>query len=169
MPVPTPIIKLQGLDGILETLASLPAEVVSKNGGPVKAALRKGALVLLDEELLQLARVTSNATVEPYQHTGLLAKSVIASRGKAPSSGKGERYLVRIKRKAYTGRRGGKPVSTLKVAQLLEYGSATQNAEPWIRVAFQAKAVAAMDTITRELIIGVDRVVARLAAKNKGK
>lgn len=169
MLVPPPIIQLQGLDGILDTLASLPAEIVSKSGGPVKSALRKGALVLLDEELIQLARVTSNATVIPYQQTGLLKSSVIASRGKAPSSGKGERYLVRIKRKAYTNRRGGKPVSTLKVAQLLEYGSGTQNAEPWIRVAFQAKGGAAVDAITRELIIGVDRVVARLAAKNKGK
>ena len=33
--------KLQGVDGVLATLQSLPAEVVSKRGGPVKAALRK--------------------------------------------------------------------------------------------------------------------------------
>jgi hypothetical protein len=50
-------IQLTGLDGVLATLQSLPAEVVSKRGGPVKAALRKGALVILKAEKANLQAV----------------------------------------------------------------------------------------------------------------
>ena len=41
-------VKLTGVAGVLKTLSSLPAEVVSKRGGPVKAALAKGARFLRD-------------------------------------------------------------------------------------------------------------------------
>ncbi len=161
------VIQLQGADGVLYLLLQLPAEVVSKNGGPVKTALRKGARVIFIEEALNLARVTGNLTVEEYEGTKLLAKSLVITRGKAPTDGKGERVLIRIKRKSYT--RKGKPVTTLKTAQLLEYGSSTQPAEPWIRPAFQSKAAQAINTTTAELIIGLDRVVKKLAAQGGGK
>lgn len=155
-------IKLTGLDGVLKTLQSMPAEVVSKRGGPVRAALRKGAVVIQKQEKQNLLVATSNATTtEARENTGLLSKNVIVSRGKAPSDGKGERYLVRIKRKTYL-RRSGKAVTTLKTAQLLEYGSKQQPAEPWIRPAFQAKAAEAIRTIETELLRAIDRIAAKL-------
>lgn len=160
-------VKLTGLDGVLETLKSLPPEVVSRKGGPVKAALRKGALVILREAALNLARATDTLGSDDHTSTGLLQKNLIASRGKAPSSGKGERYLVRVRRKPYNRR--GEVVTTLKTAQLLEYGSSRQPAEPWLRPAFNAKARDAISTIETELVKGVDRVVKRLARLNKGK
>lgn len=162
-------VTLTGIDGVLETLKSLPAEVVSKRGGPVKTALRKGALVILKEERARLAAsILHTADGAERESTGLLMKSLIASRGKAPTSGKGERYLVRIKRKTYT-RKGGKPVTTLKTAQLLEYGSSKQPAEPFIRPAFRMTAAQAITTIQNELVKALDRVVNKLAQQNKGK
>lgn len=162
--------KLTGLDGVLDTLSKLPPEVVSKRGGPVKAALRKGALVILKAEKANLVSVTANATDEGKRlSTGLLLKNVIASRGKPPTGGKGERYVVRVRRKTYPGRGGGKPVTTLKVAQLLEYGSSQQPAEPWIRPAFLANARRAIETIERETLRAVQAVAAKLGAANKGK
>lgn len=161
-------IRLTGLDGVLKTLEQLPPEIVSKAGGPVKAALKKGALVIATEAALNVARNTQSLTNEEDRtSTGLLAASIIASRGKPPSSGKGERYLVRVKRKVYT--RKGKPVTTLQTGNLLEYGSEKQPAEPWIRPAFNAKAVTAIQTIERELIRSVERVVAKLARQNGGR
>lgn len=157
--------KLAGLDGVLATLQSLPPEVVSRRGGPVKYALRKGALVILKQEKANLHAATANTT--DSESTGLLLSSLIASRGKAPTSGKGERYLVRVKRKTYM--RKGKAVTTLATANLLEYGSSKQAAEPFIRTAFAAKAHESIKTIERELVAGIDRVVKKLAAKNKGK
>jgi len=161
--------KLSGLDGVLDTLKQLPPEVVSKRGGPVKAALRKGALVILKAEKANLRAATANANDEgKRESTGLLLKNLIASRGKAPTSGKGERYLIRVRRKTYT-RAGGKPVTTLQTAQLLEYGSSQQPAEPWIRPAFAANARLAIETIERETVRAVELVAAKLGAANKGR
>lgn len=162
-------IDIKGLDGVLDTLRSLPAEVVSKRGGPVRAALRKGALVIHRQELANLAAVTAiAASVEARLSTGFLAKNVVVTRGKAPTSGNGERYLVRVRRKGYPDRTG-KTVTTLAAAQLLEYGSSKQPAEPWIRPAFLSRAREAIEVTERELLAGVDRIVRKLAAKNKGK
>lgn len=161
--------RLTGLDGVLQTLQSLPAEVVSKRGGPVKAALRKGALVLLREASLNLARAVDALGPDgDEQSTGLLLRSLVATRGKAPFDGNGERYLVRVKSRTYPNRKG-KPVTTLKSAQILEYGSEKQPAEPWLRPAFNEKASEAIRTTEAELLKGIDRVVRKLAAQNKGK
>lgn len=156
-------LKLTGMDDVLDMLKSLPVEVVSKRGGPVKAALRKGAAVIQKEEIKNLHFVTSNATAsEKKESTGLLAKNIIVSRGKPPTGGKGERYLVRVKRKTYQ-RKGGKAVTTLKTAQILEYGSEKQTAEPWIRPAVLSKAVEAIHTVEIELLNGIDRIVKKLS------
>lgn len=164
-------VKMLGLDGVLDTLNSLPPEVVSKRGGPVKSALRKGALVILREAQMRLQRATANADEEGQREsTGLLEENLIASRGKPPTQGKGERYLVRVRRKAYGNRKDNRgPITTRKTAQLLEYGSTHQPAEPWLRPAFNAKAREAISTIERELAKGVDRVVKKLAVQNRGK
>jgi HK97 gp10 family phage protein len=161
--------QLSGLDGVLDTLRSLPPEVVSKRGGPVRAALRKGAVVIHKQELANLQAVTANMTEAGLRaSTGFLAKNVVVTRGRAPTSGKGERYLVRVRRKSYPDRKG-KGVTTLATAQLLEYGSSHQPAEPWIRPAFQSRAGEAIQTTQRELLAGIDRIVKKLAAKNRGK
>ena len=160
-------LKLTGLNGVLDTLRQLPPEVVSKRGGPVKASLRKGALVLLREAKLNLARATNDLDADGEESsTGLLQKNLIASRGKAPISGNGERYLVRVRRKTYPDRKG-KPVTTLASANLLEYGSSQQPAEPWLRPAFQSKAEEAIRTVEKELVAGVDRIVKKLARQNR--
>lgn len=172
----TVALNVKGIDGVLATLQSLPAEVVSKRGGPVKAALKKGALVILNEEKARLRAVVSNATASgKRESTGLLLANLIASRGKPPTSGKGERYLVRVKRKVYTqrpdgGARSGKGITTtIANAQRLEYSTGTQPAEPFIRPSFKLKAQQAITTIQTELVAGIDRVVAKLAQQNRGR
>lgn len=163
-------LKLTGLDGVLETLKSLPPEIVSKRGGPVKAALRKGANVILKQEKANLRAVMGHQVDgEQIAATGLLLKNLVTTRGKPPSDGKGERYLVRVKRKTYPRKGRGKAVTTLKTANILEYGSSKQPAEPFIRPAFNAKAAEAIRTVETELVKGIDKVVAKLAAQNKGK
>lgn len=159
----TETVKLQGADGVLNMLRQLPAEVVSKRGGPVRAALRKGAKVIQMQEIANLNAATASGNTS----TGLLAKNVVVTRGKAPTDGKGERYLVRIRRKGYPNRSAGKGkktsgVTTLKSAQLLEYGSSHQPAEPVIRPAFKSKAQAAITVATASLVEAVDRIAKRL-------
>lgn len=164
--------QLEGLAGILETLKSLPPEIVSKSGGPVKLALKKGAQVIRDEAAKNLkAAIAMNGDVS----TGLLEKNLIVSRGKAPSGGKGERYLVRIKRKPYDAQKlsrrqsAGKRVTTLKTAHLLEYGSSNQPATPWLRPAFRTKADQAVKVTVDDLKRRVDLAVKKLAKQNASK
>lgn len=165
-------VQLRGTDGILATLHSLPAEVVSKRGGPVKLALAKGARLIRDQAQVNLkAAIARNGDVS----TGLLEKNVIASRGKPPFGGKGERYLVRVRRKAYDGnkigkkQKAGKRVTTHKTASLLEYGSSHQPATPWLRPAVRHKGEQAINVITDDLQRRIGLVVKKLAQQNKGK
>lgn len=146
--------KLEGIDGVLDMLKNLPPEIVSKRGGPVRAALRKAASVIHKQEQANLAAATANGN----ESTGFLAKNVVVTRGKPPTEGKGERYLVRVKRKGYPDREG---VSTLQTAQLLEYGSSQQPAEPWIRPAFASKAREAIHVAEVEVVKAVERAAKR--------
>lgn len=157
-------VKLSGVDGVLQTLRGLPAEIVSKRGGPVKASLAKGARFLRDREQDNL-----RAVLEPGdESTGLLAQNIIASRGKPPTSGRGERYLVRVKRKMYPGRKG-EQVSTLKSAQLKEYGSEKQPARSFIRKTVQQHGAQTIEIVTTDLAGRVQKIVAKLAAQNRGR
>lgn len=166
-------VKLSGVEGILKTLQSLPPEVVSKRGGPVKLALKKGAMVIREEAAKNIAKMIFQGDDEnEKQSTGLLERNIIVSRGKAPAGGNGERYLVRVKKVAYDGqkikRRGsiGRRVTTLKTAHLLEYGSQHQPARPWLRPAFASKKQEAMNTVIEDLNKRVNRIVRRLARQN---
>jgi HK97 gp10 family phage protein len=150
---------------VLKLLHELPAEVVSKRGGPVRSALRKAALVIHKQAKTNLL-ATIGGDAEDVQSTKLLEQNLIVTRGRAPAYGKGERYLVRVRRKSYN--RKGKPVTTLKTAQIKEYGSSKQAPEPWIRPAFNAKATEAIRTAETELVKSIDRIVKKLA-KSKTK
>jgi len=146
--------RLSGLENVLESLHQLPAAIVSKNGGPVKLALAKGARLIRDQARLNLTAVINQAHGDS---TGLLEKNIVASRGKSPFKGRGERYLVRVRRKAYDGEKigkrekAGKRVTTQKTAHLLEYGSSRQPPRPWLRPAFAATAEKAIRTIETDL------------------
>lgn len=155
--------KISGLAGVLETLKALPPEIVSKKGGPVKLSLAKGARLLRDEAIKNL-RATANPDIE----TQLLVDNVIATRGKAPAGGKGERYLVRVKRKTYP-RNDKEAVTTHKTGQIKEYGSVNQAAEPWLRPAVQNKGPEVVTVITDDLIRRIDRTVKKIAKQNTGK
>lgn len=75
-------VKLSGVDGVLDLLKSLPPEVVSKRGGPVKLALAKGARLIRDAARQNLrAAIAENGD----ESTGLLLQNVISSRGKPPA------------------------------------------------------------------------------------
>lgn len=154
-------VKLEGVEQTLQMLRSLPPEIVSKRGGPVKLALAKGARLLRDEAKRNLqAAIAQSGDVS----TGLLLKNVIASRGKALTGAKGERYLVRVRRKAYPDRQG-ESVTTRKTAALLEYGSSHQPATPWLRPALQAKGAEVVRVVTEDLNRRIDLVVQKLARK----
>ena len=165
-------VRLSGVEGVLDTLRALPAEIVSKRGGPVKRALAKGARVIREQAALNLrAAIDLNGSVS----SGLLEKNLVVTRGKEPTGTKGERYLVRVRRKAYDGekltrrQKAGKRVTTHKTASLLEYGSSHQQATPWLRPAVQQRGGEAINVITSDLRRSIDLAVKKLAQQNRGR
>lgn len=154
--------KLHGLEGVLQTLKSLPPEIVSKRGGPARKALRKGALVILNAEKANLQRVTSNATASGKQEsTGFLLKNMVVRLGRLPTGENGEMYVVRPSVKSYV--RKGQLVTTSMTARFLEHGTSEQPAEPFARPAVESHGETAIRTIESELLREIDRVVAKLA------
>jgi len=159
-------VQLKGVESVLATLGELPAEVVSKRGGPVKLALAKGARILRDKAKANLrAAIAKGPTT---RSTGELEKRVIASRGKAPFGGKGERYLVRVKKRDYINADGVK-TNPLMTANLLEWGSSHQPAEKWLRNAVTQKGEEVISTVSADLLRRIDLTVKKLAMKNKVK
>lgn len=160
-------VNISGLDGVLEMLKQLPPEVVSKRGGPVKLALKKGATVIYKQADINLLLATQGMVSDEKQYsTGLLRKNLIVSRGKEPVGSKGERYLVRVRRKSYPDRKG-EVTTTLKTAQILEYGSSQQQPDPWIRPAFESKAEDAIRTVSDDLLQRIDKIVKKLSRQAK--
>ncbi|MBA0291032.1 hypothetical protein D7Y39_14545 [Stenotrophomonas maltophilia] len=158
-------LQIHGIDGVLSTLEALPAEVVSKRGGPVKLAIAKGARLLRDQAKDNFRRSVAQGGADSTETT---VENIVASRGKAPVGTKGERQLVRVKRRSYINAKGAK-TTTLRAAQLMEYGSATQPARPWLRPAVQRRGSQIIDVVSEDLLKRLDQITKRLAAQNGGR
>ncbi|HEY0878130.1 MAG TPA: hypothetical protein VGE10_06730 [Zeimonas sp.] len=161
--------KMTGLDGVLDTLRKLPPEVVSKKGGPVLRSLRKGASVLVKQ-----ARENFHAeALDPgksgiNQITGFTEKAIVARRRAPPPGERGERVVVTVLPRTHPGGRQyrGRTIKANDIAFIMEVGSSTQPAAPWLRPAYAAKKGEAMRVIEKTLVGDVNRIVARLS---KGK
>lgn len=146
-------LKVTGLNGVLDTLQRLPAEVVSKRGGPVKLALRAAALVIRAEVAKNLSERLSN------EKTGNIEKSLIATRGRGNLGFNGERYVVRYKKLKYKNR---EDILTVKTLHLFEYGSIKQPARKPIRDAASAKAQKAADVFSKRIGKEIAKVVNKM-------
>ena len=167
---------IKGTADLIKTLESLPVEVVSKRGGPVKLALKKAAMVIRDEESRRFnSLVNANGTNET---TGLLNKSIIVKRGRMEPGTKGEKYIVTFKRSVYVkslisaARKLGtaqssETVTTRKTAQLFEWGSSHQPPRKFILPSFHAKAGEAMDVFKDDLKRRIDIIAKRIARRSK--
>lgn len=153
-------VKIEGADRILDMLRALPPEVVSKRGGPVKLSLAKGARFLRDRAKENLRRQIARGPTT--RSTGGLEERVISSRGKAPFGGKGERYLVRVRKRDYVNADGVK-TNPLMTANLLEYGSGHQPAYPWLRPAVLVYGEKVIQMVTKDLGDRVEKLARKLA------
>lgn len=167
------VTKMEGLEGVLATLKSLPPELVSKGGGPVRLATRKGANIIRDRaEANMRARGMMPGNTEKNWATGFTAKHIIIRRTRLTKI-KGERFVVTIKTAHHPNGnkigKKGKPIRTNDIAFIMENGSAKQPAEPWLRPAFDEKKAEAASVMERELKAAIDRIVRKLARQNKGK
>ena len=158
-------VEMHGLAEVVQALKSLPPEVVSKNGGPVRAALRKGAVVIRNQAQINLqASIAAPGITGVTDSTGLTAQQVIIRR-KAPRGVKGERFVVSVRYKPHATSKGqfrGRTIHYNDIAFILEAGTSVMPAQPWMQPAFNAKAPEALATIEREL----PRAILRIAKKH---
>lgn len=176
-------IRIEGLEGVLATLRQLPAEVVSKNGGPVRAALRKAALVIQRQAQANVDKIVADPNIggRASKSSGALRDAITSKRVRMPAGVKGERFWVGIAplKKKYADtkqnrrkQRVGKSYVVLPPAYyawFLERGTERQGAKPFMRPAFEARKGEAVAIFTRELPVAIDRIVKRLAHSNRVK
>jgi HK97 gp10 family phage protein len=160
-------VKIIGLEGVMRALRELPPELVSKRGGPVRTALRKASLLMLNEMKSNLQQIVDEPNIGGDNYsTGFLKKNIVTTRDSKMRQ-KGERYIVRVRKKAYPKPSpNAKRVTTSQVGALLEYGTEKRQPMPWVRPAFDAKKHQVIPLFVLELRANLDRIVKKLAKQN---
>lgn len=165
-------LKLEGLDGVLETLKSLPPEIVSKRGGPARAAVRKGIAVILKQAKANFRAAVAQAGKSGITDSTGFTEKQIVTRIKDPSGGvNGEYAVLTVRPRPHPNGKKYKRgvIKANDIAFIMERGSSFQPATPWLIPAFESKAPEAILTVERELLAGIDRIVKKLAAQNRRK
>ena len=155
-------VRIEGLDNVLKTLQSLPPEIVSKGGGPVRASLRKAAQVIqkqVQENLQQRIIDVPNKDGQ-FVSTGLTKSNIVLTRGRR-NNFKGESMFVRVRNKKFKDR-DGRGSTTAANARRLEYGTEKRVAVPFIRPAFEAKKAEALTVFVTEINKRIAAVVRKL-------
>jgi len=141
-------VKVNGLAELAAALKQLPAEVASKNGGPLRVALRAAARVVADA-----------AEVRAPKDTGRLGRAIAIQVDRNPGNVT-ERIVVRP--------RAGKSRTDPKGAwywHFLEFGTVKQPAQPFIRPAFDAVKNEALSAFKNRLAKGIVRAAKRAAKR----
>lgn len=158
-------VSIEGLDDVIRRLRALGAEA-SKRGGPVRAAVRKGAVVIQKEMQANVRHIvaTPNIGGDDYS-TGTLEKSIKPMRAKARRDGvKGETYFVTVPRRARypTTEKTPSGIGVATVGKMLEYGTSKRRPMPFARPAFHGKKVEAAKVMRDELLKGIDKLEKKL-------
>jgi HK97 gp10 family phage protein len=164
------VVRIEGLEGVVRTLLDLPAELVSKRGGPVRTALQKAAKRIQQDEQANLQRIidTPNVDEEVAASSGLLKQNIVVKRGRLAGGEKGELYAVKVRNKPYPNAKG-KRVTTAQVARLLEGGTEKRPPMPFIRPAFETAKGYVLGYFTSELNRRLNTIVKKLYRANGGK
>lgn len=162
--------RIEGLEAVVKTLTSLPPELVSKRGGPVRTALQKAAKMMQGAEQTKLQAIIDqeNADGKPTESTGLLKQNIVVKRGRLAGGEKGELYSVSVRRKSYPADKG-KRVTTPQVARLLEYGTEKRMPMPFIRPAFEENKSKVAPLFVAELSKRLAAIVKKLHREKGGK
>ena len=158
-------IKVEGLAELAKALKALPAEIAGKNGGPLRRAIGRAAVVIRDD-------ARRRAPVD----TGNLRDNIIAVRKrKSPQGTEGYFVEVRRKRRKYANTRAnrrkgrvGKTYENLGEAyygMFVELGTAKMPAQPFLRPAFESKKTEAVETFRVELAKGIEQAARKVRGR----
>lgn len=159
-------VEVQGLAELAETLKALPAEIASKRGGPLARALRKAADVFRDDARERAPERDTTVGDETFP-PGRLKRAIVTRRDPRPKDVT-ERMLVTVR----NGRSRTDPRGAF-YWKFVEFGtigkqSPDQEAQPFMRPAFDSNATQAIDTFKQEFAEQVNKA-AKKAAKQGWK
>lgn len=161
-------VRIDGLNDVLRRLRAL-GEEAQKSGGPVRAAVRKAAVVVQKEMQANVRSIVQTPNVGGGdKSTGLLEKSIKPMRARARRDGqKGETFIVTVAKRARypINERTPTGVNVATVGKMLEYGTPKRQPMPWARPAFHAKKDEAVKTMRDELLRGIDRIEKKLGRR----
>lgn len=161
-------VKIEGLDGLKKRLEAFPVEM-AKNGGPIRAALAKGAKIIREAAKANVRAIIAEPNVDGLDRlsTGLLEKSIIQKRARDPrSKGATEIYSVRVRRATRKPRGKEKEgVSVTRYGKILEFGS-DHGIKPyaWLRNAAEQNRMTVFAVVANELAKGIAKVERKLGA-----
>lgn len=160
-------VQITGLDEVVRRLKALGTEA-SKRGGPVRAAVRKGAVVVQKEMQANVRRIVAAPNIGGGdESTGLLEKSIKPLRAKARRDGvKGETFILTVPKRARYPINSRTPtgIGVATVGKMLEYGTPKRQPMPWARPAFHAKKGEAAKVMTDEVLKGIEKLERKLGA-----
>jgi HK97 gp10 family phage protein len=153
-----------GLSELRNTLLSLGADIASKNGGPVRSALAKGAKKVRDAARLR-APVSVDAgdgDGESQEKGGRLRDAIVSARDKDPGAfGLTESYVVRVKNgKGRDDKRGA------YYWRFVEFGTVKQPARPFLRPTFEEQKEGFAQTFVVDLRKAIASAVRRGGRRN---
>lgn len=143
-------LKVEGLAELAKALSELPQELSGKNGGPLRKAIGRAAVVIRDE-----------ARRRAPVRSGVLRENIVAARHRKSKQGN-EGYFVEVRRKKrryantkanrQKGRVGGvySYAGEAYYGMMVELGTKHMRARPFLRPAFEAKKVEAAEVFRAE-------------------
>lgn len=159
-------VQINGLSDLVQTLRNLPAEIASKNGGPLARALAKGGRTIRDDAKrrapvsdppsVQVAARRARNTGQ-INKPGRLRDAIVSKRDRNPGArGRTEAVLVTVRR---SGKKGA------YYAGMVEFGTVKMEAQPYMRPAFEENKKDVAEQFRVDLSAGIDRAV-RKARRN---
>jgi HK97 gp10 family phage protein len=163
-------VKVEGLAELTRRLRALPPEIAGKNGGPLRKAIGRAAVIIRDE-------AKRRAPVD----LGVLRDNIVAARNRRSTQGT-EGYYVEVRRKSrrYGNTRRNRQMGrvgqsyaydgTAYYGMMVELGHKARDGspvppQPFLRPAFESKKEEAAMVFRTELAKGIDAAVRKLGGR----
>lgn len=161
-------VRLTGLDDVVRALERMPGGITGKNGGIARKALREGGKIVLAQAKLNLARsIAAPGKTGITDSTGFTVQQLrsktpkLAIKRRFLSGQAGEMIVVSTtgaKHPTSPGKYRRRTIQANDIAFMLEAGTATIQALPWLRPAFLSTAQRALGAIQRSMVLDVQRL-----------
>jgi len=164
-------VQVQGLRQLAKSLNQFSSELKKK---PLQVAVGRAAREVRDEVRRRAPQGSYMNRSANAPDPGRIYNNIIAAKRKRPGGADME-YIVMVRGKGHSGGKKGKTRDPKNAWYwfMLEFGTAKQAAQPFMRPGFESKKQAALSTMTKYLAKGIQSVARKLAKAdkllNKGK